>query len=63
MIHGRTPFYDKNRKLMFYRIIHTEPTFPSTFSNEARDCCRGLLRVSETDRLGSGESGAQVRLS
>lgn len=59
MIHGRTPFYDKNRKLMFYRIIHTEPNFPSTFSTEARECCRGLLRVSESERLGSGESGAQ----
>lgn len=59
MIHGRTPFYDKNRKLMFYRIIHTEPNFPSSFSPEARDCVRSLLRVSESERLGSGEGGAQ----
>lgn len=41
MMHGRTPFYDKNRKLMFYRIINTEPSFPPTFSPEACTCIRG----------------------
>jgi hypothetical protein len=59
MMHGRTPFYDKNRKLMFYRIINTEPSFPPTFSPEACACIRGLLRVNEYDRLGSGPSGAK----
>ena len=59
MMHGRTPFYDKNRKLMFYRIINTEPSFPPTFSPEACACIRGLLRVNEFERLGSGESGAK----
>lgn len=59
MMHGRTPFYDKNRKLMFYRIINTEPSFPPTFSPEACNCIRGLLRVNEMERLGSGERGAQ----
>ncbi|RYH06814.1 hypothetical protein EON65_42430 [archaeon] len=58
MLHGRTPFYDKNRKLMFYRIINTEPSFPSTFSTEAVECIRGLLRVNEHERLGSGGRGA-----
>lgn len=59
MLHGRTPFYDKNRKLMFYRIINTEPSFPQTFSQEAVVCIRGLLRVDESERLGSGPRGAQ----
>lgn len=59
MMHGRTPFYDKNRKLMFYRIINTEPSFPSTFSSEAVECIRGLLRVNEHERLGSGPRGAE----
>lgn len=59
MMHGRTPFYDKNRKLMFYRIINTEPSFPSTFSPEAVDCIRGLLKVNEHERLGSGPRGAE----
>jgi hypothetical protein len=58
MMHGRTPFFDKNRKLMFYRIINTEPSFPPTFSPGACDCIRGLLRVNETERLGSGPTGA-----
>ncbi len=58
-MHGRTPFYDKNRKLMFYRIINTEPSFPPTFSPEACTCIRGLLRVDENERLGSGPNGAE----
>lgn len=58
MMHGRTPFYDKNRKLMFYRIINTEPSFPPTFSPAACECIRGLLRVNEMERLGSGPNGA-----
>jgi len=58
MMHGRTPFYDKNRKLMFYRIINTEPSFPQNFSADAVNCIRGLLRVNEQERLGSGTSGA-----
>ena len=45
---------------MFYRIIHTEPTFPPEFSSEARDLCRGLLRVREEERLGSGVNGARA---
>jgi serine/threonine protein kinase len=53
MMHGRTPFYDKNRKLMFYRIINTAPGFPPHFSSEACDCIRGLLTVNEKERLGS----------
>lgn len=59
MMHGRTPFYDKNRKLMFYRIINTTPSFPPQFSTEACDCIRSLLSVSEQDRLGVGARGAR----
>ena len=44
---------------MFYRIINTEPSFPPTFSQEGVVCIRGLLRVDETERLGSGPRGAQ----
>jgi serum/glucocorticoid-regulated kinase 2 len=58
MMNGRTPFYDKNRKLMFYRIINTGPNFPSTFSDESQDVIRGLLTVDESSRLGSGPADA-----
>jgi serine/threonine protein kinase len=63
MMHGRTPFFDKNRKLMFYRIINREPSFPPTFSPAACDCIRGLLRVNETERLGCGPRSAQEIMS
>ncbi|KAJ1443006.1 kinase-like domain-containing protein, partial [Ochromonadaceae sp. CCMP2298] len=58
MMQGKTPFFDKNRKLMFYRIINTEPSFPSTFSPPACECIRGLLRVNEAERLGCGAAAA-----
>lgn len=48
---------------MFYRIINTEPSFPASFSNEAQECIRGLLRVNENERLGSGADGAKDIIS
>lgn len=45
---------------MFYRIINTEPSFPATFSSAAQECIRGLLRVNEAERFGSGDDGAKV---
>ena len=36
MMGFRTPFYDKNRKMMFHGIITCEPQFPIFFSDEAR---------------------------
>jgi hypothetical protein len=58
MMYGKTPFYDKNRKLMFYRIINTPATFPSAFSRDACEVLRGLLTVNEATRLGAGPGGA-----
>jgi hypothetical protein len=59
MMNGSTPFYDKNRKLMFYRIMNREPTFPPTFSSEAQTCITGLLCKRENERLGYGDAGAR----
>jgi hypothetical protein len=44
---------------MFYRIINTAPSFPPNFSPEACDVIRGLLTVSEGERLGSSNAGAR----
>lgn len=60
MICGRTPFFDKNRKLMFYKIINREPTFSSLFSEEAQVVIQSLLRKKEQERLGSGAQGAKA---
>ena len=57
MILGKTPFFDKNRKLMFYRIINTAPSFPPSFSPAACDAIRGFLTVKEESRLGSEACG------
>ena len=63
MMHGKTPFYDKNRKIMFYKILKSTPQFPSHFSKEACDVIRGLLQVDEKARFGSGVDGYKVSLS
>ena len=46
-------------QLMFYRIINTAASFPPNFSPEACDCIRGLLTVSETERMESSTAGAR----
>jgi len=63
MMCGRTPFYDKNRRVMQYRIQNTEPIFPASFSKSACECIRGLLQVNEFNRLGNGENGANDIMS
>ena len=58
MMAGRTPFYDKNRKLMFYKIINTAPQYPPNFSEEACAVIQLLLRSNPTERLGCSDAGA-----
>lgn len=59
-MYGRTPFYDKNRRLMFYRIMNSEPQFPpQVFSLKATDVIIALLKANVAVRLGSGPTGAE----
>lgn len=50
---GRTPFYDKNRKIMFFNIMNSTPQFPLSFSEKACSVLRALLTVDPTKRLGN----------
>jgi len=58
MIVGRTPFFDKNRKLMFQKIVKANPEFPDVCSSETCSIVRRLLASTPTERLGTGETGA-----
>ncbi|GMH86655.1 hypothetical protein TrVE_jg10699 [Triparma verrucosa] len=49
---GRTPFYDKNRKIMFFNIMNSTPQFPLSFSEKACSVLRALLTVDPSKRLG-----------
>ena len=49
---GRTPFYDKNRKIMFFNIMNSTPQFPLSFSEKACSVLRALLAVDPSKRLG-----------
>lgn len=57
MMGFRTPFYDKNRKLMFHGIINLEPSFPAHFTVTAKNVLLRLLDKEASQRLGS--KGAQ----
>jgi len=53
---GRTPFYDKNRKIMFFNIMNSTPQFPLSFSEKACAILRELLTVDPNKRLGTVNS-------
>lgn len=64
MIEGATPFYDKNRKTMFYNIIAKKPHFSDRFSPEAKETITGLLTVDVGQRLGAKAAGvADIKAS
>mmetsp|Transcript_4418 Transcript_4418/g.14026 ORF Transcript_4418/g.14026 Transcript_4418/m.14026 type:complete len:426 (-) Transcript_4418:259-1536(-) len=49
----QTPFYDKNRKLMFHSIINSEPNFPAHFTPSSKSVLSKLLRKEPSERLGT----------
>mmetsp|Transcript_5548 Transcript_5548/g.17501 ORF Transcript_5548/g.17501 Transcript_5548/m.17501 type:complete len:133 (-) Transcript_5548:565-963(-) len=53
MMGFRTPFYEKNRKLMFHGIINCDPTFPPHFTIAAKAVLVLLLRKDPAERLGT----------
>lgn len=58
MMAGLPPFYDKNRKIMFQKILHDKLKFPSQFSSNARSVIEALLNRNPSLRLGSGPRDA-----
>lgn len=62
MMGFRTPFYDKNRKVMFRGIINLEPSFPSNFTVEAKAILLRLLEKDPARRLGC-KGAAEVKMA
>lgn len=62
MIGFHTPFFDKNRKMMFHGIINLEPNFPSHFSTGAKTVLLQLLDKDPAFRLGS-KGAAEIKTS
>ena len=60
MIEGKTPFFDKNRKNMFYSIVARPPAFTPQFPADAVTTIKSLLIVDDKARLGSSERGAKA---
>lgn len=63
MLNLKTPFYDKNRKLMFHSIINQNPKMPRDFSPEAKDIIKEFLNKDAKQRLGCAEGAAQEIMS
>lgn len=53
MIAGLPPFYDRNRQVMYRKILSAEMSPPAFMSPEAVDICRKLLNRDPTQRLGA----------
>lgn len=63
MLNLKTPFYDKNRKLMFHSIINQNPKMPKDFSPEAKDIIKQFLNKDAKQRLGCAEGAAMEIMS
>ncbi len=61
MLTGLPPFYDKNRKVMFQKILTAKIRFPAKMSQQAQDLITGLLNRDPPKRLGSNGSDSEVR--
>mmetsp|Transcript_15249 Transcript_15249/g.45693 ORF Transcript_15249/g.45693 Transcript_15249/m.45693 type:complete len:132 (-) Transcript_15249:357-752(-) len=62
MMGFHTPFYDKNRKIMFHGIINLEPSFPAHFTAAAKVVLLQLLEKDPACRLGS-KGAAEIKKS
>jgi serum/glucocorticoid-regulated kinase 2 len=52
MIAGLPPFYDRNRKVMYRRILEDELKAPPFMSSDAFDLCKQMLHRNPQKRLG-----------
>ena len=59
MLAGRTPFVDRNRRVMFRNITQTDVVYPSHFSSPARNLISKLLNRDPSKRLGGGPNGGR----
>ena len=53
MMGSRTPFYQKNRKVMFRNIMNQHPDFPNDFSSPSEAVLRRLLHKEPSGRMGT----------
>jgi len=59
MKHVKTPFYDRNRKLMFHAIINMEPNMPNSFPQEMQHFVLSFLKKKPKHRMGCGANGEE----
>ena len=59
MLTGTTPYYDRNRNILFNNIEQGKLVLPNFISENAKDLLRGLLQRNPQKRLGGGERDAE----
>ena len=59
MIDGRTPFYDRNKNVMFQKIRKADVVYTSSFSPSAKNVIEKMLCIDPFQRLGNKEGGAK----
>jgi serine/threonine protein kinase len=61
MMNGKTPFYNKNKKMMYYNITHSRPVYdPKLYSPESQHVINALLTVNTANRLGKNGGAKQI---
>jgi serine/threonine protein kinase len=63
MVVGATPFYDKDRQVMFQKICDRDLRVPRAMSQNLRDLLDKLLQPVPNRRLGGGRGGCHDVLS
>lgn len=64
LLHGRTPYFNKNTKISFRMILSEKPTFPETknLSAECKNFIEQLLNKDHIKRLGATkEDNLEIR--
>lgn len=61
MLFGLPPFYSRNQKEMYERILNQPLSVPNLASNQARDILTGMLKKNRLERLGSKFDFEEIR--
>jgi len=59
MLVGLPPFYSKNKKEMYFKILKQDPRYPGFLTSDAKTLLHHLLRRNPSERLGSGADDAE----
>jgi len=61
MLTGLPPFYSRNKKEMYFKILKCELRFPQDIGADAKDLIQSLLKREPGQRLGSSDDAEEIK--